>query len=414
MNATSCYDILGVAANATLVEITAAYQRALQELRSSLDGPNPQPPEKLDALHAAYRQISDPASRQSHDAMLAARARPAAESDAADTCYPFVFTGSGGQYFRIWIVNLFLSIITLGIYSAWAKVRRESYFHGNLLLDNSAFGYHGKPLAILKGRALALILLVAISLAQSAGPLVYSLAMLALLPATPWLIVRAFRFRAHNTSYRGLRFSFLGTYRQALTAFVGYGLLSLLSFGLLFPLFYRQQKKFVLDNLRYGSSKFQCDVTVGQFYGIFLKPIALVIGFMFLAGMIAAIGGAAAPALPLVFGVLTLGVVLFLMPYIRVRTANLIWNHVALERFGFSSTMKVMNYFMLIAVNLFLMLLTLGLFWPWARVRVASYRASCLELRASRTLDSFVAGETAKAPAVGDELSELMDMDIAF
>lgn len=38
---------------------------------------------------------------------------------------PFSFTGSAGEYFRIWIVNIALSIVTLGIYSAWAKVRTK-------------------------------------------------------------------------------------------------------------------------------------------------------------------------------------------------------------------------------------------------------------------------------------------------
>jgi len=33
------------------------------------------------------------------------------------------FTGTGGEYFRIWIVNLFLTVLTLGIYSAWTLLR---------------------------------------------------------------------------------------------------------------------------------------------------------------------------------------------------------------------------------------------------------------------------------------------------
>jgi len=36
----------------------------------------------------------------------------------------FVFHGTGREYFKIWIVNLVLTIATLGIYAAWAKVRR--------------------------------------------------------------------------------------------------------------------------------------------------------------------------------------------------------------------------------------------------------------------------------------------------
>ncbi len=39
------------------------------------------------------------------------------------TTTPLEFHGSGGEYFRIWIVNLCLTIVTFGIYTAWAKVR---------------------------------------------------------------------------------------------------------------------------------------------------------------------------------------------------------------------------------------------------------------------------------------------------
>ena len=345
-------------------------------------------------------------------------ATPGTENRAAPeqikTACNFAFTGGGGEYFRIWIVNLFLSIITIGIYSAWAKVRRETFFHRNLTLDNSPFGYHGKPIAILKGRALAVVLVLALSIAQGVSPLAYVLAILALLPLVPWLVVRAFRFRAHNTSYRGLRFSFHGTYRQAMTAFVGYGLLAAFSFGILFPLFYRQQRKFVFDNLRYGSSQFHCAATGGQFYRIFLKPVGLMFGTGLAIGLLAAAGGLAAVLVPVLFALGALALTLFLMPYIRVRTANLVWNTATLAQMGFCSSLRILPYFTLVAVNLVLLLLTFGLYWPWAQVRLARYRASCLSLSTTESLDSFVAAETAAAPAVGDAVSDLMDIDIAL
>ena len=56
--------------------------------------------------------------------------------------YPFVFRGTGGEYFGIWIVNLALTVITLGIYSAWAKVRTRRYFYGNTYVAGHAFDYH--------------------------------------------------------------------------------------------------------------------------------------------------------------------------------------------------------------------------------------------------------------------------------
>src|SRR5215468_5748382 len=75
------------------------------------------------------------------------------------------FTGTGGEYFGIWIVNLLLTIVTLGVYSAWAKVRRLHYFYRNTLLAGSSFDFHGSPTRILIGRAVALVLLIAYNLA---------------------------------------------------------------------------------------------------------------------------------------------------------------------------------------------------------------------------------------------------------
>jgi uncharacterized membrane protein YjgN (DUF898 family) len=33
------------------------------------------------------------------------------------------FSGTSGEYFSIWLTNMTLNIITLGIYSPWAKVQ---------------------------------------------------------------------------------------------------------------------------------------------------------------------------------------------------------------------------------------------------------------------------------------------------
>src|SRR5271154_4899674 len=70
------------------------------------------------------------------------------------------FTGSGAEYFGIWIVNLLLTIVTLGIYSAWAKVRRLKYFYRHTELAASSFDFHGSPIRILIGRLLALAMLI--------------------------------------------------------------------------------------------------------------------------------------------------------------------------------------------------------------------------------------------------------------
>jgi uncharacterized membrane protein YjgN (DUF898 family) len=107
---------------------------------------------------------------------------------------PF-FTGTGGEYFRMWIVNLLLSVITLGVYSAWAKVRRLEYFYRNTRLAGSSFDYHGDPMAILKGRIVGAMLFGGYYAASLVSPMLGVAAFGALAAVLPWLIVRSLRFR---------------------------------------------------------------------------------------------------------------------------------------------------------------------------------------------------------------------------
>src|SRR5689334_7776283 len=89
-------------------------------------------------------------------AAASSAATPVPEARAAGfTEHPFQFTGDAREYFRIWIVNLALSVVTLGIYSAWAKVRTNRYFYANTWVAGAPFQYLAQPLPILKGRLIA-------------------------------------------------------------------------------------------------------------------------------------------------------------------------------------------------------------------------------------------------------------------
>jgi uncharacterized membrane protein YjgN (DUF898 family) len=120
------------------------------------------------------------------------------------------FKGSGSEYFKIWIVNLFLSIITLGIYSAWAKVRRKRYLYGNTSIKGASFEYHASPITILKGRLIAVALLIVYSVLSELFPLVGFFLLILLFAFIPWIVWRSLRFNARMTSLRNVHFSFKG------------------------------------------------------------------------------------------------------------------------------------------------------------------------------------------------------------
>src|SRR6202166_4639400 len=109
------------------------------------------------------------------------------QASSARAPEPLSFTGTGGEYFGIWIVNLLLTIATLGIYSAWAKVRRLQYFYRNTRVAGAIFDYHGNPKAILKGRILALILVAAYKISYDISMWATVVVVLVLAGIMPWV-----------------------------------------------------------------------------------------------------------------------------------------------------------------------------------------------------------------------------------
>lgn len=237
---------------------------------------------------------------------------------------PVVFTGRTSEYFGIWIVNLLLSIMTLGIYSAWAKVRRKKYFYHNTLIDGVGFDYHANPIAILKGRiiafALYMIFLYAPQfLSPEIGLGVSGVLSILLFIAIPWIVVRGLKFNARNSSHRGLRFDFDGQYGKAALLFVGFPilfgsiialaifaivklaspmiaglvgpLLVLAGLAVYIPFIMQRQQQFVVSHHKFGTTNFEMKAKIKDFFIIFLKLFLVVL----------AIGTAISVAIALLF-----------------------------------------------------------------------------------------------------------------
>ena len=102
------------------------------------------------------------------------------------------FSGSASGYFKIWIVNLFLTIVTLGIYSAWAKVRRKKYLYQNTWYAGENFDFTGNPVKILKGRMLLVVLYAGFVTVSALNSPLANLAIIGLLSlAAPWIIIKS-------------------------------------------------------------------------------------------------------------------------------------------------------------------------------------------------------------------------------
>jgi uncharacterized membrane protein YjgN (DUF898 family) len=320
----------------------------------------------------------------------------------------FEFRGNGTEYFRIWIVNILLSVLTLGIYSAWAKVRKNQYFYGNTRLDEAAFEYLADPKKILKGRMIAGGVILTVNLISQMHSTLSVLFAPVFVFGFPWVINRTLAFQAYNSAYRNIRFGFKATYGQALKTFVLWPLAVLSTLGLLLPHVYRLQKRFIVENSRYGKTHFTFHATSWEYFRIFLMAGLLMIAGAGLTGM------AIAFHMPKPIFILLLPLYLFMFAYLSASSTNLFFNSTRLGSHRFHSILKTKDYLVLVLTNTLATAITLGLFIPWAKVRTIRYKIQNLILKSSGDLNTFVADKQKEVGAFGEELGGFMDFDFGL
>ena len=187
-----------------------------------------------------------------------------------------------------------LTIVTLGIYSAWAKVRNKQYFYGNTRLAGGSFEYTANPLSILKGRLLVFGLLIAYNVATIFQPIAAFVIALLFLPLLPWVIIKSVGFNLRYSSYRGLRFHFDGRYWEAFRVYILLTLAVIASFGLAYPYVAWRRRQFLVDRSRYGESTFGFKGDVGHFYVVYIIAGIAGMGVGLAAFMLVAAATAAA------------------------------------------------------------------------------------------------------------------------
>ncbi len=149
---------------------------------------------------------------------LSSDASQPSESSNSSRVEHFQFTGKAGEFFGIWFVNHTLTWLTLGIYSAWAKVRTLQYFYGNTSLAEGYFHFTAKPTAILRGRIIAfflfLLYIVSDALTTTIAKWVAGAFVVAYIVFAPLLVILVLSFRARYSEWRGIKFRFYKNYKE--------------------------------------------------------------------------------------------------------------------------------------------------------------------------------------------------------
>ncbi|HIV71738.1 MAG TPA: DUF898 domain-containing protein [Candidatus Aquabacterium excrementipullorum] len=371
--------------------------------------------------------------------------------------HPIEFTGSGSEYFRIWIVNLLLTLVTFGLYYPWAKVRKLRYFYGNTHVAGHALDFHGDPKRMLRGFLLMAALLLVYNVALKASPLAGGIAFLIFMAVWPALLRASMQFRLANTSWRGLRLQFTGSLKDAYLVFlipvlvmagffgVGFALIAtknmagIVAGGLLMvmaylgalPYAYYRFKKYQHQNYVYGQLRTEFRASFGDVVKICLKTFGLAIGLGIAASvLVGIIGGAslvgmgggarrgaeaAAMAFPVMIFVMV-AVYAVPIPYIQSRMQNLVWTQTGCRDLRFKSQLNFGPMLKQTLINWTLMVFTLGLYWPFAAIAMARLRLQAVSIHARIDLDTLVSRQKGSLhrEGVGDAAADLAGIDFGL
>lgn len=307
--------------------------------------------------------------------------------------HTLAFRGRAGSLLGIHIVNVFLTLLTLGVYSFWAKARVRRYLFAQTELHGDRFAFHGRGLEMLVGFVKAIIVfglplaalqyLPHLADAGRAVAVMASIAAYALVSLIiPVARTGARRYRLSRTSWRSIRFSFRGRTVEFVRIYVVGALLTVLTLGLYYPVFATRNQAFLVRHSHFGTARFNFDGRGTELLADFLYALLL--------------------SLP------TLGLVWF---WYVARQRCYFWNHTTLLTARFRATITGWRLFRLKLGNLLLILLTLGLGWPWATVRVARFWCRHLTLKGAVDLTA-IQQEAQPASATGEGILGLLEADL--
>ncbi len=108
------------------------------------------------------------------------------------------------------------------------------------------------------------------------------------------------------------------------------------------------------------------------------------------------------------------GFMFFLFPLVITMIQNLIWNKTKLSTHRFSLNLKWSKVVFITITNLLAIICTLGLFIPFAQIRMMKYRMEMMSLHVVGNLDEFITDTQRQVSATGEGVADIMDFDFSL
>ena len=377
--------------------------------------------------------------------------------------YPLKFTGSGGEFFRIWLVNLLLNVVTLGFYTPFARRRTAQYFYGHTDVAESPLEFAAQQKKMTLGFLIVVFLYLAFRVASDTGQdVVVTLFLFGIAVAAPYLWGSAMRFRLNATRWRGIRLRFAAShgeiYRASWPVFViaatwaafvvtaaalepegGYNKdaigpmlgVTLVALAITFFCVVRLEynyKRLLVAQARIGGEPGRWNPVYADFLRIWLMTLLLlVVGAvavtsvmaLFATGVAAAFRGKGALGIVLAVLIVLLTIVLLFFAssparaYREARIFQLVWNNVGVSTIArFKCNLRTSDYVLLRLKNMVLSLLTLGFYRPFAMISEYRMKTDSVTLHVKGGLEQLAGRLARDEQGIGDAIADAAGLDL--
>lgn len=241
------------------------------------------------------------------------------------------------------------------------------------------------------------------------------------------------------TSFRNVRFDFNATYMNTFGIILLLPILIPLSVGLAFPWIKKTQDKFMHNNVSYGSQSVSVNTkTSTYFFALFMTTITLLIFGLFFTYLITSLTQILVPYLSDVMYRLmnaiglsdlywNMNIAVALMIFLawiffssitsvyQAIIRNHLWNSMTFTEVAtFKSSIYVPRFVWIKFTNLCMIIVTLGLAYPFARVRLASYLAECTQVVPLENAKHVIDNMQQQSSVFGEEAADVYDVDFAL
>jgi len=185
------------------------------------------------------------------------------------------FVGQGGELFVIFLKNIFLTIITLGIYTPWAKTNLRKFFVGHIKLNEDRFRFTGTGYELFIGWLILMGGYIVLSIVSSILSYIFLPLTIIITIIYPLglglLIYKSKDYLYKKSEYKSIRFGLNYEHLNDFVLFFFLGILAIpFTLGLILPWWTNKLRHITLNDLQWGSMKFQYTGETKDYYVHFI------------------------------------------------------------------------------------------------------------------------------------------------